>query len=78
MKKFKCQKKKKGIFSFLSLSKIYIYFLGPAMKSRGHLHPILLSPARISELNTVSKTSEGEFLVFLCNINPCTKLLFAE
>ncbi|XP_023391755.1 aldehyde oxidase 2 [Pteropus vampyrus] len=33
--------------------------LGPAMKSRGHLHPILLSPARISELNTVSKTSEG-------------------
>lgn len=35
------------------------------MKSQGHFHPILLSAARISELSVVSKTSEGEFLVFL-------------
>ncbi|ELK35886.1 Aldehyde oxidase [Myotis davidii] len=33
--------------------------LGPAMKSQGHVHPILLSPARISELSMVSTTSEG-------------------
>ncbi|XP_037705295.1 aldehyde oxidase 2 isoform X3 [Choloepus didactylus] len=33
--------------------------LGPAMKSQGHFHPILLSPARISELSLVSKTSDG-------------------
>lgn len=35
------------------------------MKSQGHFHPILLSPARISELSMVSETSDGEFLVFL-------------
>ncbi|XP_012594522.2 aldehyde oxidase 2 isoform X1 [Microcebus murinus] len=33
--------------------------LGPAMKTRGQFHPILLSPARISELTMVTKTSEG-------------------
>ncbi|XP_069343758.1 aldehyde oxidase 2 [Eulemur rufifrons] len=33
--------------------------LGPAMKSQGQFHPILLSPARISELTMVTKTSEG-------------------
>ncbi|XP_048200158.1 aldehyde oxidase 2 [Perognathus longimembris pacificus] len=33
--------------------------LGPAMKSRGHFHPILLSPGRISELKMVTKTSDG-------------------
>nr|KAF6336124.1 hypothetical protein mMyoMyo1_000773 [Myotis myotis] len=33
--------------------------LGPAMKSQGHVHPILLSPVRISELSMVSTTSEG-------------------
>uniref|UniRef100_A0A7N5JG31 aldehyde oxidase n=2 Tax=Ailuropoda melanoleuca TaxID=9646 RepID=A0A7N5JG31_AILME len=33
--------------------------LGPAVKSQGHFHPILLSPARISELSMVSKTSDG-------------------
>uniref|UniRef100_A0A673T1X2 aldehyde oxidase n=1 Tax=Suricata suricatta TaxID=37032 RepID=A0A673T1X2_SURSU len=33
--------------------------LGPAMKSQGHFHPILLSPARISELSIVCKTSDG-------------------
>ncbi|XP_019582321.2 aldehyde oxidase 2 [Rhinolophus sinicus] len=33
--------------------------LGPAMKSQGRFHPILLYPARISELSMVSKTSEG-------------------
>ncbi|XP_017506713.3 aldehyde oxidase 2 [Manis javanica] len=33
--------------------------LGPAMKSQGHFHPILLSPARISELSMVSETSDG-------------------
>uniref|UniRef100_A0A8C0W0X1 aldehyde oxidase n=1 Tax=Castor canadensis TaxID=51338 RepID=A0A8C0W0X1_CASCN len=33
--------------------------LGPAMKSRGHFYPILLSPARISELRMVTKTSDG-------------------
>uniref|UniRef100_A0A8C3W8T2 aldehyde oxidase n=1 Tax=Catagonus wagneri TaxID=51154 RepID=A0A8C3W8T2_9CETA len=33
--------------------------LGPAMKSQGQFHPILLSPARISELSVVSKTSDG-------------------
>ncbi|XP_024419655.2 aldehyde oxidase 2 isoform X2 [Desmodus rotundus] len=33
--------------------------LGPAMKSQGHFHPVLLSPARISELRIVSTTSEG-------------------
>ncbi|KAK2496717.1 hypothetical protein MC885_008101 [Smutsia gigantea] len=33
--------------------------LGPAMKSQGHFHPILLSPARISELCMVSETSDG-------------------
>uniref|UniRef100_A0A4W2IRW9 aldehyde oxidase n=1 Tax=Bos indicus x Bos taurus TaxID=30522 RepID=A0A4W2IRW9_BOBOX len=33
--------------------------LGPAMRSKGCLHPILLSPARISELNVVSKTNDG-------------------
>lgn len=77
MKNFKCQKKKKRHFLF-PVSKIHFYFSGPAMKSQGHWHPILLSPARISELNTVSKTSEGEFLAFLYNINPCTKLPFAE
>ncbi|XP_035879007.1 aldehyde oxidase 2 [Phyllostomus discolor] len=33
--------------------------LGPAMRSQGHFHPVLLSPARISELSIVSTTSEG-------------------
>ncbi|XP_042639514.1 aldehyde oxidase 2 [Orycteropus afer afer] len=33
--------------------------LGPAMKSQGHFHPILLSPVRISELCVVSETSAG-------------------
>uniref|UniRef100_A0A8C8ZZL5 aldehyde oxidase n=1 Tax=Prolemur simus TaxID=1328070 RepID=A0A8C8ZZL5_PROSS len=33
--------------------------LGPAMKSQGRFHPILLYPARISELTMVTKTSEG-------------------
>ncbi|ELW62680.1 Aldehyde oxidase [Tupaia chinensis] len=33
--------------------------LGPTMKSQGHFHPILLSPARIPELSTVTKTSDG-------------------
>uniref|UniRef100_A0A8C4N2H8 aldehyde oxidase n=1 Tax=Equus asinus TaxID=9793 RepID=A0A8C4N2H8_EQUAS len=33
--------------------------LGPAKKSQGHFHPVLLSPARISELSMVSTTSEG-------------------
>ncbi|XP_054978420.1 aldehyde oxidase 2 [Sorex araneus] len=33
--------------------------LGPAMKSRGHFHPIVLSPARIPELRMVSETSDG-------------------
>ncbi|XP_043433369.1 aldehyde oxidase 2 [Prionailurus bengalensis] len=33
--------------------------LGPAMKSQGRVHPILLSPARISELSMVFKTSDG-------------------
>uniref|UniRef100_A0A8B9YTD3 aldehyde oxidase n=1 Tax=Bos mutus grunniens TaxID=30521 RepID=A0A8B9YTD3_BOSMU len=33
--------------------------LGPAMRSKGCLYPILLSPARISELNVVSKTNDG-------------------
>ncbi|XP_045415180.1 aldehyde oxidase 2 [Lemur catta] len=33
--------------------------LGPAMKSQGRFHPILLCPARISELTMVTKTSEG-------------------
>ncbi|XP_044793002.2 aldehyde oxidase 2 isoform X2 [Bubalus bubalis] len=33
--------------------------LGPAMRSKGCFHPILLSPARISELNVVSKTNDG-------------------
>uniref|UniRef100_A0A2K6KE62 Aldehyde oxidase n=1 Tax=Rhinopithecus bieti TaxID=61621 RepID=A0A2K6KE62_RHIBE len=33
--------------------------LGPAMKSQGHFHPVLLSPARISELSMVTKTSDG-------------------
>lgn len=59
------KKKEKCIFSFLTPSKIYIYFSGPAMKSQGHFHPILLYPARISELSMVSKTSEGEFMMFL-------------
>lgn len=54
----------KGILPFLTVSKIYIYFPGPAKKSQGHFHPVLLSPARISELSMVSTTSEGEFLVF--------------
>ncbi|XP_051010483.1 aldehyde oxidase 2 [Acomys russatus] len=33
--------------------------LGPAMKSQGHAYPILLSPARIPDLKTVTKTSDG-------------------
>nr|XP_045004300.1 aldehyde oxidase 2 [Jaculus jaculus] len=33
--------------------------LGPAMKSQGHFYPVLLSPARISELRVVSTTSDG-------------------
>ncbi|XP_077926154.1 aldehyde oxidase 2-like [Halichoerus grypus] len=33
--------------------------MGPAMKYQGHFHPILLSPARISELSMVSKTRDG-------------------
>ncbi|XP_047727079.1 aldehyde oxidase [Prionailurus viverrinus] len=33
--------------------------LGPAMKSQGRVHPILLSPARISELSMVFKASDG-------------------
>ena len=49
-----------------SLSLRYILHLlsGPAMRSKGYFHPILLSPARISELNVVSKTNDGEFQVF--------------
>uniref|UniRef100_A0A2K5WHA8 aldehyde oxidase n=1 Tax=Macaca fascicularis TaxID=9541 RepID=A0A2K5WHA8_MACFA len=33
--------------------------LGPAMKSQRQFHPVLLSPARISELSMVTKTSDG-------------------
>ncbi|XP_021573473.1 aldehyde oxidase 2 [Carlito syrichta] len=33
--------------------------LGPAMKSQGRFHPILLSPARILELRMVTETSDG-------------------
>ncbi|KAM5280162.1 aldehyde oxidase 2-like [Ctenodactylus gundi] len=33
--------------------------LGPAMKSRGHVHPVLISPTRILELSAVTRTSEG-------------------
>ncbi|XP_077010743.1 aldehyde oxidase 2 [Tamandua tetradactyla] len=33
--------------------------LGPAMRSQGHFHPVLLSPTRISDLSMVSKTSDG-------------------
>ncbi|XP_049628874.1 aldehyde oxidase 2-like [Suncus etruscus] len=33
--------------------------LGPAMKSQGHFHLVLLSPVRISELRMVSETSDG-------------------
>uniref|UniRef100_A0A8D2GKQ8 aldehyde oxidase n=1 Tax=Theropithecus gelada TaxID=9565 RepID=A0A8D2GKQ8_THEGE len=33
--------------------------LGPAMKFQGHFHPVFLSPARISELSMVTKTSDG-------------------
>ncbi|XP_042522937.1 aldehyde oxidase 2 [Dipodomys spectabilis] len=33
--------------------------LGPAVKSRGHFYPVLLSPARIPELKMVTKTNDG-------------------
>ncbi|XP_052605482.1 aldehyde oxidase 2 [Peromyscus californicus insignis] len=33
--------------------------LGPAMKSQGHFHPILLSPAGIPDLRVVTKNSDG-------------------
>ncbi|NP_001041597.1 aldehyde oxidase 2 [Canis lupus familiaris] len=42
--------------------------LGPAMKSQGHFHPILLSAARISELSVVSKTSEGLIIGAGCSL----------
>nr|XP_040149313.1 aldehyde oxidase-like isoform X1 [Ictidomys tridecemlineatus] len=42
--------------------------LGPAMKSQGHFHPILLSPARISELSVVTKTSDGLTIGAACSL----------
>ncbi|XP_014640209.1 PREDICTED: aldehyde oxidase 2 [Ceratotherium simum simum] len=42
--------------------------LGPAMKSQGHFHPVLLSPARISELSMVSKTSDGLTIGASCSL----------
>ena len=58
---------KNCIFFFLTLPLLrYILHLlsGAAMRSKGCLYPILLSPARISELNVVSKTNDGEYQVF--------------
>uniref|UniRef100_A0A8C0CFC4 FAD-binding PCMH-type domain-containing protein n=1 Tax=Balaenoptera musculus TaxID=9771 RepID=A0A8C0CFC4_BALMU len=43
--------------------------LGPALKSQGHFHPVLLSPARISELIMVSKTRDGEFQNLLIHLS---------
>ncbi|XP_062942296.1 aldehyde oxidase 2 [Cynocephalus volans] len=42
--------------------------LGPAMKSQGYFHPILLSPARIYELTTVTKTSDGMTIGAGCSL----------
>ncbi|KAB0390726.1 hypothetical protein E2I00_019655 [Balaenoptera physalus] len=42
--------------------------LGPALKSQGHFHPVLLSPARISELIMVSKTRDGLTIGAACSL----------
>ncbi|XP_047400596.1 aldehyde oxidase 2 isoform X3 [Sciurus carolinensis] len=42
--------------------------LGPAMKAQGRSYPILLSPARISELSVVMKTSDGLTIGAACSL----------
>uniref|UniRef100_A0A8D0W2S8 aldehyde oxidase n=1 Tax=Sus scrofa TaxID=9823 RepID=A0A8D0W2S8_PIG len=49
--------------------------LGPAMKSQGRFHPILLSPARISELSVVSKTSDGLTIGAGCSLSQVNDIL---
>uniref|UniRef100_A0A8D1E5F9 aldehyde oxidase n=1 Tax=Sus scrofa TaxID=9823 RepID=A0A8D1E5F9_PIG len=49
--------------------------LGPAMKSQGRFHPILLSPARISELSVVSKTSDGLTIGAGCSLAQVNDIL---
>lgn len=66
-------KKEKDICSFLSLK--HIHSSGPAMKSQGLFHPILLSPARISELTIVTKTSDGKCPLFLVDVNEMVPVL---
>ncbi|KAH0511696.1 Aldehyde oxidase 4 [Microtus ochrogaster] len=42
--------------------------LGPAMKSQGHFYPILLSPARVPDLRTVTKSSDGLTIGACCSL----------
>ncbi|XP_057614609.1 aldehyde oxidase 2 isoform X1 [Chionomys nivalis] len=42
--------------------------LGPAMKSQGHFYPILLSPARVPDLRTVNKNSDGLTIGACCSL----------
>ncbi|XP_006889202.1 PREDICTED: aldehyde oxidase-like [Elephantulus edwardii] len=49
--------------------------LGPAMKSQGCFHPILLYPVRISELYVVSKASDGLTIGAGCSLAQVKDLL---
>ncbi|XP_063114788.1 aldehyde oxidase 2 isoform X1 [Cavia porcellus] len=42
--------------------------LGPAQRSQGRVHPLLISPARIPELSTVTETSDGLTIGASCSL----------
>ncbi|NP_001295923.1 uncharacterized protein LOC100929481 [Sarcophilus harrisii] len=52
--------------------------VGPAMKFQGHVHPVLLSPARISELSMVTKTNDGLTIGAGCSLDQVMQILADE
>uniref|UniRef100_W5MWS9 aldehyde oxidase n=1 Tax=Lepisosteus oculatus TaxID=7918 RepID=W5MWS9_LEPOC len=49
--------------------------IGPEIKFKGILHPVIISPTRISELYNVMKTTEGVSIGAGCSLSTVIKLL---
>ncbi|XP_072473321.1 aldehyde oxidase 2-like isoform X1 [Notamacropus eugenii] len=52
--------------------------VGPAMKFQGLFHPVLLSPARISELSIVTNTNDGLTIGAACSLDQVKQILTDE
>ncbi|XP_068924923.1 aldehyde oxidase 2-like [Petaurus breviceps papuanus] len=52
--------------------------VGPAMKFQGYFHPVLLSPARISELSMVTNTNDGLTIGAGCSLDQVKQILTEE